>query len=153
MSEDDLSPGGTSHLADLELPPAGGDESAPLGVKLLVCFLLLDSVRRIVDIVVHGTADALGPPPVAVFVLWALIDLLLGLLLLLRTRAGRYWTQAILTIHVAYLGWFLAIDRPYLWLVLTPGARARVVATLFVDGLFVAYLTSATARAYLDEGP
>ena len=127
-------------------------EGAPFGVKLLVCFLLADAVQRAVELV-HGGIDFSGGPHSAVFVLWALIDLLLGLLVILRTRAGRYWTQAILAVHVFYLAYTLALDKPHLWLVMSAFARVKVAATFFADGIFVGYLSSQQARAYLDEGP
>lgn len=129
------------------------DESeAPIGVKFLICFLLVDAVRRIIDLITGGN-DAPGSPLMLIFILWVCINLLLALLLALRTRAGRYWTQAILAIHVFYLGHELSVRAPYLWLSMGVLGRARILATVFLDGAFVAYLTSARARAWLQDGP
>lgn len=138
MMEDDLSPSPT--------------ESAPFGVQLLVCFLLVDAARRGFELAWYRPEIPAGYS-IAVFILWAVIDLLLGLLVGLRTRAGRYWTQAILAVHVLYMGYTLAVDRPYLWLALGPLVRGRIVATILANGIFVGYLTSRQAKAYLDEGP
>lgn len=134
-----------------DLEPVNAD-GAPFGVKLLVCFLLLDAARRGVELV-WVRPEIPASYSIAVFILWAVIDLLLGLLLVLRTRAGRYWTQAILAVHVLYLGYTLAVEKPHLWLALAPLVRGRVVATVLLDGLFVGYLTSRQAKAFLDEGP
>src|SRR5947209_4609634 len=101
--EDDLAP----------LPSPASDVEAPLGVKFLICFLLVDAGRRVIDLLTGGS-DAPGSPIMLIFILWIAINLLLALLLGLRTRAGRYWTQAILAIHVFYLGHELSVRAPYL---------------------------------------
>jgi len=118
----------------------------------LICFLLIDAVHRVGDLV-GGGVETPGSPTVIIFILWIAIDLLLALLLGLRTRAGRYWTQAILAIHVFYLGHELSVRAPYLWMSMGVLARARILATVFLDGAFVAYLTSERARTYLQDGP
>ena len=121
----------------------------PFGVKFLICFLLADAVRRGFELG-FGPPDPQAPSPV-IFILWVAIDLLLALLVTLRTRAGRYWTQAILAIHVFYLGHELVVRSPQLWLSLGALARGQVVATLFLDGIFLAYLSGEEARGYLQE--
>jgi hypothetical protein len=125
---------------------------APLGVKFLICFLLADATRRGVELG-QATAEANGGPNTMIFILWIAINLLLALLLGLRTRAGRLWTQAILVIHVFYLGHELVVRAPYLWVAMGLVPRARIVATIFMDGLFVAYLNGERAKAYLQDGP
>ncbi|HZU99513.1 MAG TPA: hypothetical protein VFF73_22580 [Planctomycetota bacterium] len=118
----------------------------------MICFLLVDALRRVIELV-RGDLDIPERPTIIIFILWIGINLLLALLLGLRTRAGRYWTQAILTIHVFYLGHELCLHSPDLWLALGLMGRVRIVATVFLDGAFVAYLFSRDARAYLQEGP
>jgi hypothetical protein len=56
-------------------------------------------------------------------------------------------------VHVFYVGYTLAVDKPHLWLAMASLTRARVAATLFADGAFVGYLSSHQAKAWLDEGP
>ncbi|MEZ0230760.1 MAG: hypothetical protein ACAI25_19220 [Planctomycetota bacterium] len=141
-AEDDLIPEGTG----------GADSEAPIGVKFLICFLLVDAVRRVMDLLTGGT-DGPGSPIVLIFILWIAINLLLALLLGLRTRAGRYWTQAILAIHVFYIGHELSVRAPHLWLSMGVVARARILATVFLDGIFVAYLSGQQAKFYLQDGP
>ncbi len=128
------------------------DSEAPLGVKFLICFLLVDAVRRVHDLA-SGGVEAPGSPITLIFILWIAINLLLALLLGLRTRAGRYWTQAILAIHVFYLGHELSVRAPYLWLSMGVLSRARILATVFIDGAFVAYLSGSQAKFYLQDGP
>jgi len=128
------------------------ESEVPLGVKFLICFLLADALRRGVDLATGGN-DAPGAPVPLIFILWIAINLLLALLLALRTRAGRYWTQAILVIHVFYLGHELAVRAPDLWLSMTVKTRARIFATVFLDGLFVAYLNGRAAKRWLQDGP
>jgi hypothetical protein len=134
---------------DVTLTP---EESAPFGVKLLICFLLADAVRRGVELAITGAPAGDAPSPM-IFILWILIDLLLALLMALRTRAGRYWTQAILAIHVFYLGHELSVRDPYLWLSMGVVTRCQTVATILLDGLAVAYLSSSEAKTYLQDGP
>jgi hypothetical protein len=131
---------------------ADSESSPPLGVKFLICFLLVDAVRRVHDLATGGT-NAPGSPITFIFILWIAINLLLALLLGLRTRAGRYWTQAILVIHVFYLGHELTTRDPVLWLSMGFATRARILATVFLDGVFVAYLSSEKAKLYLQDGP
>jgi hypothetical protein len=131
---------------------ASAESEAPLGVKFLICFLLIDAVQRLADLF-PGGPETPGSPTIVIFILWIAINLLLALLLGLRTRAGRYWTQAILAIHVFYIGHELSVRAPYLWMSMGVLARARILGTVFVDGAFVAYLTSERARTYLQDGP
>lgn len=141
-AEDDLIPDSTP----------SSDSDAPIGVKFLICFLLADAVHRVHDLATGGV-EVPGSPITLIFILWIAINLLLALLLGLRTRAGRYWTQAILAIHVFYLGHQLAVVAPHLWLSMGVLARAKILATVFMDGAFVAYLSGASAKFYLQDGP
>ncbi len=134
------------------VPVNAATEGPPLGVKFLICFLLLDASHRGYELVVNGP-DATGGPNSVIFILWIAINLLLAFLLLLRTRAGRFWTQAILLIHIFYLGHELSVRAPYLWLVMGVKDRARILATIALDALFVAYLSGRQARHYLHDGP
>lgn len=147
--------GGTLSLSqdDFALPATpSSDTEAPLGVKFLICFLFADAVRRVIDLCL-GSVETPGGPTVLIFILWIAINLLLALLLGLRTRAGRLWTQAILAIHVFYLGHELSVRAPYLWMAMGVLGRGRILATVFLDGAFVAYLSSPQARFYLQDGP
>jgi hypothetical protein len=136
-----------------------GENDTPLGVKFLICFLLADATHRVYDLVTsstgypNGVGEAPGAPITLIFILWIGINLLLALLLLLKTRAGRYWTQAILVIHVFYLGHELGVRAPYLWLTMGLATRARILATVFLNGVFVAYLNGQRAKRYLQDGP
>jgi hypothetical protein len=143
-----------SHTSDdtvLTAQPSVSD-GPPLGVKFLICFLLVDAVRRSIELVA-GSPENTGGPTVVIFILWIAINLLLALLLGLRTRAGRFWTQAILLIHVFYLGHELSVRAPYLWMALGVLGRGRILATVFLDGIFIAYLSGREARHYLQDGP
>jgi hypothetical protein len=118
----------------------------------LICFLLVDGIRRVVELLQRDVENP-GGPTIWIFILWIAINLLLALLLGLRTRAGRLWTQVILVIHVFYLGHELSYRAPYLWLSMGVISRGRIVATIFLDGVFTAYLSSPQARFYLQDGP
>jgi hypothetical protein len=109
-------------------------------------------VRRVVELA-QGEVETPGGPASMIFILWIVIDLLLAVLLGLKTRAGRYWTQAILAIHVFYLGHELAVKTPYVWMAMGVVPRGRIFATVFLDGFFVAYLNSWQAKSYLQDGP
>jgi hypothetical protein len=84
-----------------------------------------------------------------IFILWALTDFLLAVLLVLGTSAGRIWTQVFLLVHVYYIAHTLAFQDPYLWLRMDVVARSRIFATVIVDVFIVAMLAGPKAKAYL----
>jgi hypothetical protein len=137
------------------------EDPLPLVLKILVCFLTFDAIERMVGLgqwvieraSVEGLTisefDPSGPVGVASLGLWILVDLLLVVLILLRTWWGRMWTQTIFTIHLLHIGTTIVISKPELWLYLDAVGRLRLTLTLVVDLFFVVYLTSEAAKRVL----
>jgi len=123
----------------------------PFGVKLLICFLFADAASGGIELL-RLEPDIAPHPTIAIFILWLVIEILLAILLAWKARAGLYLTQAILIVHVFYLGHELS-TRPHIWIAMSLLRRARIVASIFLDGCFAAYLASATARAHLNDEP
>jgi hypothetical protein len=127
-----------------DVPEIG--RSMPFGIKFLICFLFFDSLHRGIEI-----AHALGgmlPLPLSIYILWIVTNLLLIVLILLAARAGRWWTQAILLVHIFYIVHTIAIQEPYLWLVMDFLTRARTLLTVGIDAFFFAWLFSPKAKAW-----
>jgi hypothetical protein len=125
--------------------PEGDD--VPLGVKFVICFLLTDAARRAAELLLVPLEG--NSPPIFVLILWIITNLLLAALLGLRTKAGRFWTQAMTLVHLFYLAHTLAVENPYLWLFMDLGSRLKVLTTIFIDGLIFAYLCGRSARDHL----
>ena len=136
----------------------------PLGVRLLVAFLLVDALERIVELAL-GVAGLriLGPmaglqggplPTFAINVIlpsWIVIDVLLAALLLLRMEAGRLWSIAAFALHLIYLAQFLVYHSPHLWMTLEFRGRISLMATLVIDGGAIAYLCARSTREALQD--
>ncbi len=122
-------------------------DDPPFGVKVVMCFLVADAIRRAVQLA-QGWGAPL-PAPTAVLILWITTDLLLAALLVMRTEAGRLWTAVLLLVHAVFIGNLVAVQDPYLWLKLDLAGRWRILTTLFVDALLFAYLLGPRARAWL----
>lgn len=131
----------------------------PFALQLIVLFLAFDACERIGEMiwVAWQATHAVEPPstpyraPVPVTMLWIVVDVLLPVLLLLRTFAGRWLTQVIFAIHMLYMAHVFVIKYPYLWLYMGGLGRAKLVSTLLIDGCAVAYLFSERARTYLNR--
>lgn len=131
----------------------------PFPIQLMILFLAFDACERLGEMiwVAWEATHALEPPstpyraPVPVTMLWIVVDVLLPVLLLLRTHAGRWLTQMIFAIHLLYMAHVFVIKHPYLWLYMGSWGRAKLVSTLVIDGCFVAYLFSQRAKTYLNR--
>ena len=82
--------------------------------------------------------------------LWVAVDVLLVMLLLMRTKAGRLFTAAIFVLHAFYVAHVLVVSDPTLWLYMSDWGRARLALSLFLDALAVTYLMSSQASEALD---
>lgn len=129
-------------------------DGIPFAGKLLVCFLLLAGGESAVELTLWFVARpglatvSYDPfaPNVPFTVLWVLIHFVLGGLLLLRSFWGRVWTQAIFVIHIGYVAQEIALYHPDIWVYLTPSGRLRLVLTIVLDVVAIAYLASAEGR-------
>lgn len=136
----------TDHL-DPHSPP-GASPPAPFGVLVLLAFLSLDGLERAVELGAWLWSRHASAAPRAyavnlpVFGLWAIVDALLVLLLVMRTRAGRWFCVVIFLLHAGYLTHVLAGTNPELWIYLGALGRLRVAATAAIDLLAACYLRS-----------
>jgi hypothetical protein len=156
----------------METPAGYGPSSVPITprakhlpflIKLIVCFLGADALERCVLLVRSGFEvakgselttsefDVGGPLGLLAIGISILLEIILILLVLLRTWWGRLWTQALFLIHLIYAGHLVLIAKPELWLFLDAPGRFRMGATLVLDALVLAYLWSPEARGSLDR--
>ena len=154
----------------METPGAYGPSSVPLPrrspplpflLKLVVCFLGADALERCAELIRWGLRHAQasdltgsefdmgGPLGLLAIGISALLELILILLILLRTWWGRIWTQTVFAIHLFYAGSLILVQKPEIWLYLGDEGRLRLGATLVVDSLALAYLSSHEARRAL----
>lgn len=131
----------------------------PFGCQLVLGFLVLDALDRVIELgrwlwAYHQTtlSQPLGSHAVniPVFGLWILVDILLAILLVLRTRFGRWFTVVIFGLHAGYLAHVLGWTSPELWMMVGSWGRGRVALTLVIDVALMAYLLGPTARAWLN---
>ena len=131
----------------------------PFVLKLLVCFLVLDGLERVVELVMWAQAlpdvPELAPSPyypnIPATLLWVVVHMLLAILLLLRTWWGRVWTQAIFIIHILFIGHGIVVRHPEIWVYMSPFARSRLLFTVLLDLTAVFYLFSDQARRTLSR--
>lgn len=141
-----------SHLDAEALPPL------PFGVRLVVAFLALDAVERVVELGrwIHAFRTSIGiprsstAPNFPVLGLWVSVDVLLVLLLLMRTKAGRLFSAAIFVLHGVYVAHVLIVSDPMLWLYMSDWGRARLALSLFIDAGALVYLLGREASEALD---
>lgn len=130
----------------------------PFGVRLVVAFLGLDALERAVELGtwVHAYRTSIGVPPSStspnfpVLGLWIAVDVLLVLLLLMRTQAGRLFAAAIFVLHGVYVAHVLIASDPMLWLYMSDWGRGRLALTLFLDVALFVYLLGRQASEALD---
>jgi len=135
---------------------AGHKTGAVLGIARVAGIMAAKRTAELVLTVVEATTTlhtGITPyqPNYPVAVLWIVVDFLLATLLILRSRAGRIWTQGIVLIHVLYLGHVLVISHPALWLYMGALGRARVAGTLLLDVAAFFWLFTYQAKSYLDR--
>ncbi len=130
----------------------------PFLLRVLICFFWLDALERsweLFDLLFWAPAlksfvvTDFGPN-VYCAALWIGVHLLLGVLLWLRIGWGRWWSLAILVIHLLFLARVIAVRNPELWVYLSDAGRARLVFSLLFDLSAVIYLCSSQAADYLD---
>jgi hypothetical protein len=133
---------------------------APFVIQLLILFLAWDACERIGELiwVAWQASHSLEPPatpypaPIPVTMLWIVVDMLLPVLLLLRTTAGRLLTQVIFGIHLIYLAHVFVLKHPYLWLYmgsLGPSSSAPCCSTAAPSHTYVAIRQELTSTASL----
>lgn len=130
----------------------------PLAVRVVVAFLCIDALERAVELgawirAAQGSVTyphTSTPPNFPVLGLWIAVDVLLVLLLLMRTKAGRLFTAAIFVLHAFYVAHVLVVSDPTLWLYMSDWGRGRLAITLFLDAVAVSYLLNAQAASALD---
>lgn len=157
----------------METPLAYSPKSVPLPVrsaplpflvKLVVCFLGADALERCFflvkwsltlgeesSILAGSEFDLGGKLGLLAIGISILLEVILILLVLLRTWWGRLWTQALFLIHLVYVGHLILIAKPELWIFLDAPGRVRLGATLVLDALILAYLWSPAARGALNR--
>lgn len=129
---------------------------APFGVLVLLAFLSVDGIERAVELgawlwsrhasAAPARAYAVNLP---VFGLWAIVDALLVLLLVMRTRAGRWFCVVIFLLHAGYMTHVLAGTNPELWIYLGTLGRLRIAVTAAIDLFAACYLLSPAPAEYL----
>ena len=156
----------------METPLPYGPKSVPLAprnpplpflVKVIVCFLGADALERCVSLVQWGLEaakaseltgseyDVGGPLGLLAIGISVMLEVILILLVLLRTWWGRLWTQALFLIHLVYAAHLVLIAKPELWVFLGAPGRLRLGGTLVLDALVLAYLWSPEARRSLNR--
>jgi hypothetical protein len=123
----------------------------PFALQIIMSFLVLDSLDRIYDAVhllVYETGDSWRA---AVFGLWVATNVLLLLLLLLRTFAGRLWTLVVFGIHMFYIGYHLIATDKLLWLSLNEWGQTRIFVTLAIDAWIMHLISRDDVKDYLIE--
>ncbi len=131
-----------------------GGLPSPFLFKLLVCFMAVAGLEGVVELVAWATTRpavtsiSYDPfaPNIPFTVLWVAVHFLLAGLLLLRSSWGRMWTQAIFVIHILYVAQEIAVRNPDLWVYLTGPGRMRLLATLAVDVVAIAWLATPAAQ-------
>ncbi len=124
------------------------------GLRLLVCFLVFDGVEKLAQAAALWAAGyPLRSGPVFVeyyfpLFLAASFDALLAPLILLRTRAGRFW-GIIYFGAVTALGLFLLVVEPRRWLEMGEVARVKELATYALNLAFVFVLAGRRASRVL----
>jgi hypothetical protein len=137
---------------------AAARDAIPLGVRLVVAFLGLDALERAVELgswlreasATIGAPRTSTAPNFPVLGLWVAVDVLLVMLLLMRTKAGRLFTAAIFLLHAFYVAHLLVINNPTLWLYMSDWGRGRVALSLLLDAIAVTYLLGQQASEALD---
>ncbi len=148
--------------SSVPLPPR--NPPLPFLIKLVVCFLGADALERTYLLikwslelkeessVLSGSEfDLGGKLGLLAIGISILLEVILILLVLLRTWWGRLWTQALFLIHLVYVAHLVLIAKPELWIFLDTPGRLRLGATLVLDTLALAYLWSPSARRALDR--
>jgi hypothetical protein len=146
------------------VPVAPRDPPLPFLVKLLLCFLGADALERTyllikwsleleeeASLLSGSEFDLGGKLGLLAIGISIMLEVILILLILLRTWWGRLWTQALFLIHLVYVAHLVLIAKPELWIFLDAPGRLRVGATLIVDTLALAYLWSPSARRALNR--
>ncbi|MBL4850383.1 MAG: hypothetical protein JKY65_33110 [Planctomycetes bacterium] len=145
------------------MPLAPRNEPLPFLVKLIVCFLAADALERCGVLAQWGLEaakaseltgsdfDVGGPLGLLAIGISVMLEVILILLVLLRTWWGRLWTQALFLIHLVYAAHLVLIAKPELWVFLDTPGRLRIGGTLVLDALILAYLWSPEVRDTLDR--
>lgn len=135
-----------------------GHEPLPFGVRVVVGFLGLDALERVVELGlwIYAFRTSIGiprsstPPNFPVLGLWIAVDVLLVLLLLMRTKAGRLFAAAIFVLHGLYVAHVLTVSDPMVWLYMSDWGRGRLALSLFIDTGLLVYLLGREASEALD---
>jgi hypothetical protein len=110
-----------------------GPKKFPFALQIILCFLALDSIERIweaIQFLVSSDGDSWR---VIVYGLWVATNVLLILLLTLKTFAGRLWTLVVFGIHIFYLGFHIVSQNKLLWLSLDEWSQGRILMTMLID--------------------
>lgn len=146
------------------VPLAPRNPPLPFLIKLVVCFLGADALERTFFLVkwsleldeqssiLSGSEfDLGGKLGLLAIGISIMLEVILILLVLLRTWWGRLWTQALFLIHLVYVAHLVLVSKPELWIFLDAPGRVRLGATLVLDTLALAYLWSPGARRALSR--
>lgn len=126
-------------------------EPLPFALVIIFCFLTIDSLERAyeaVDFLMNSDAPSWR---VVVFGLWIATNVLLILLLYLKTFAGRLWTMVVFGIHLVYLAYHIISEDKLLWLSLGEWGQTRVFLTMAIDAWMLHLISRQEVKDYLVE--
>ncbi|MDF1660678.1 MAG: hypothetical protein P1V97_02845 [Planctomycetota bacterium] len=135
----------------LESKAEAEESSPPFALLIIFCFLTIDSLERAyeaIDFLLHSEAPMWRA---IVFGLWIATNVLLILLLYLKTFAGRLWTMVVFGIHLFYLGFHIVSENKLLWLSLGEWGQSRVLLTMAIDAWILHLVSRQEVKDYLIE--
>jgi len=127
------------------------ESSRPFALQIVFCFLVLDSLERIYEAIQFLLHTENQSWRVIVFGLWVATNVLLILLLYLKTFAGRLWTLVVFGIHLVYLGFHVVSEDKLLWLSLGEWGQGRILLTMAVDAWIMHLISRQEVKDYLIE--
>lgn len=136
---------------ELESNVDAEESSPPFALLIIFCFLTIDSLERVyeaIDFLLHSEAPMWR---VIVFGLWIATNVLLILLLYLKTFAGRLWTMVVFGIHLLYLGVHIVNEDKLLWLALGEWGQTRILLTMAIDAWILHLISRQEVKDYLIE--
>ncbi len=130
--------------------PENAEAALPLGLKVLLVFLLCEAGKCVVELVQFFAAGVeAGWYSDALFIhacIQLLICALLAAQIALRMRSALYWSLAYFVVSLTLTAYTLVELAPELWVGIGSQRRWLTLSTCAVDALFLAYLLGPRAR-------
>lgn len=136
---------------NLEPRVEADSDRRPFALLIIFCFLTIDSCERAyeaIDFLLHSEAPMWRA---IVFGLWIATNVLLILLLYLKTFAGRLWTMVVFGIHLVYLCFHIVSEDKLLWLSLGEWGQSRVLLTMAIDAWILHLVSRQEVKDHLIE--